>query len=784
MANKVYEIAFELAGKVSSSFSTTFMAATKNLTQLDQKIKELSTAQTKVTRFKELKKEILDTEKRFDAAQNEVNRLAREIREAEKPTKELERAFERAKKEAGELKERLSKQRNELQGLRSSLADAGVSTRNLAEDNAKLTRELNKAIEAKRKVADLDKAIADNDAARAHYRGQLLDAIALGATLAVPIKAAMDFESSMADVRKVVDFETPQQFQAMQKDILKLSRTIPMTANGLAQIVAAGGQAGIERQNLVKFAADAAKMGVAFDITAEEAGQMMAGWRTAFRMSQDQVVTLADQINYLGNTTAASAPKISEVVTRIGALGEVGGLASGEIAAMGATLVGMNISEEVAATGIKNLVLALNAGSAATKKQKAVFDSLGMSAEGVAKKMQKDAKGAILEVLSAIQKLPEAEQAATLTQLFGKESVGAIAPLLTNLNTLQENFNKVANEVNYAGSMEKEFQTRSKTAANLLQLLQNAGTELGINLGSVLLPPLTNVANMLAVGAGKVADFAEKHPTLTKGIVYAATAMIGLKVASVGLGYGYTLMKGSALSLVRAVHKVTSGQVLQGAILAATKVKTVAVAAATKAYTAAQWLLNAALTANPIGLIIVGIAALVAGLVLLYNKSEKARKIMDALWAGMKKAAKAAIDFVIGYINRQIESINKLIGLINKIPGVQIKEISTIKTTQGQKVGKNATGTTSWRGGLSWVNERGGEIIDLPRGSRVYPHDVSMAMATRGIGPENLTIHVHIDGGSSDVRQQAYQGVQMGLKEFRSFMREWQRQEARLAFNS
>ncbi len=784
MANKVYEIAFELAGKVSSSFSTTFMAATKNLTQLDQKIKELSTAQTKVTRFKELKKEILDTEKRFDAAQNEVNRLAREIREAEKPTKELERAFERAKKEAGELKERLSKQRNELQGLRSSLADAGVSTRNLAEDNAKLTRELNKAIEAKRKVADLDKAIADNDAARAHYRGQLLDAIALGATLAVPIKAAMDFESSMADVRKVVDFETPQQFQAMQKDILKLSRTIPMTANGLAQIVAAGGQAGIERQNLVKFAADAAKMGVAFDITAEEAGQMMAGWRTAFRMSQDQVVTLADQINYLGNTTAASAPKISEVVTRIGALGEVGGLASGEIAAMGATLVGMNISEEVAATGIKNLVLALNAGSAATKKQKAVFDSLGMSAEGVAKKMQKDAKGAILEVLSAIQKLPEAEQAATLTQLFGKESVGAIAPLLTNLNTLQENFNKVANEVNYAGSMEKEFQTRSETAANSSQLLQNAVTELGINLGSVLLPPLTNVANMLAVGAGKVADFAEKHPTLTKGIVYAATAMIGLKVASVGLGYGYTLMKGSALNLVRAVHKVTSGQVLQGAILAATKVKTVAVAAATKAYTAAQWLLNAALTANPIGLIIVGIAALVAGLVLLYNKSEKARKIMDALWAGMKKAAKAAIDFVIGYINRQIESINKLIGLINKIPGVQIKEISTIKTTQGQKVGKNATGTTSWRGGLSWVNERGGEIIDLPRGSRVYPHDVSMAMATRGIGPENLTIHVHIDGGSSDARQQAYQGVQMGLKEFGSFMREWQRQEARLAFNS
>lgn len=782
MANKIYEIVFELAGKVSSSFSSSFMAATKDLTQLDKKIKELSTAQTKVTRFKELKKEILDTEKRFDSAQNEVNRLAKEIRQAEKPTKELERAFERAKREAGDLKDRLSKQRDELQGLRSSLADAGVSTRNLADDNAKLTRELDKAVEAKRKLVGLDKAIADNDAAKANYRGQLLDATALAVAMAAPVKAAMEFESSMADVRKVVDFDTPEQFQDMRKEILAQTRVIPMLANDYAAIVAAGGQAGIAKGELIQYANDAAKMAVAFDIVADEAGQMMAGWRTAFQMNQDQVVELADQINYLGDTTAASAPKISEVVTRIGPLGEVAGLVGGEIAAMGATLVGMNISEEIAATGIKNLLLALTSGAAATKKQQAVFESLGMSAEDVAQKMQKDAKGAILEVLSAIQKLPEAEQAATLTELFGKESVGAIAPLLTNLNTLEENLGKVADESLYAGSMQKEFEARSATSANSMILLQNSVAELGINLGTVLLPPLTSVANMLAVGAGKVADFAEKHPTLTKGIVYAATAMIGLKIASVGLGYGYTLLKGSALSLVSAVHRVTSGQVLQSAILGATKVKTVAVAAATKAYTAAQWLLNAALTANPIGLIIVGIAALVAGLVLLYNKSEKAREIMNALWSGMKKAAKAAIEFVIGLINRQIESINTLIGLINKIPGVQIKEISTIKTTQGKILGGHATGTTNWSGGLTRINERGGEIIDLPRGSRIYPHDVSMAMASRGAGPENLTIHVHIDGGSSDVRRQAREGVRMGLNEFAALMREWQRQEARLAF--
>lgn len=80
-------------------------------------------------------------------------------------------------------------------------------------------------------------------------------------------------------------------------------------------------------------------MGVAFDQTAEKAGNLMKTWRTAFRMGQADVVTLADKINYLGNTGPATAKQISAVVTQIGPLGEVAGLASGQIAAMASTLV-------------------------------------------------------------------------------------------------------------------------------------------------------------------------------------------------------------------------------------------------------------------------------------------------------------------------------------------------------------------------------------------------------------------------------------------------------------
>lgn len=76
---------------------------------------------------------------------------------------------------------------------------------------------------------------------------------------------AVRFESSMADVKKVVNFDTPEQFKEMGNDILNMSKNIPMAADDLAKIVAAGGQAGIARTDLTAFAESAAKMGVAFE---------------------------------------------------------------------------------------------------------------------------------------------------------------------------------------------------------------------------------------------------------------------------------------------------------------------------------------------------------------------------------------------------------------------------------------------------------------------------------------------------------------------------------------
>ncbi|PMZ30233.1 phage tail tape measure protein, partial [Pseudomonas sp. GW247-3R2A] len=82
---------------------------------------------------------------------------------------------------------------------------------------------------------------------------------------------------------------------------------------------------------LKQFAEDAVKMGIAFDQTADQSGDMMAKWRTSFKMTQPEVVTLADKINYLSNIGPSSAAQISDIVTRIGSLGGIAGLSAGQV---------------------------------------------------------------------------------------------------------------------------------------------------------------------------------------------------------------------------------------------------------------------------------------------------------------------------------------------------------------------------------------------------------------------------------------------------------------------
>ena len=313
---------------------------------------------------------------------------------------------------------------------------------------------------------------------------------------------AMDFESAMADVAKVVNFETQAELQEMNKTVMDMAGRIPMAADGIAAIIAAAGQSGVAKQDLAEFAEQAAKMGVAFDLTGDQAGKMMSDWRAGMNLALPQVYALADAVNYLSNNMNATAPALGEVIQRVGAAAMSCGLAETQVAALGAAFLSAGASPEIAATALKSFTTTLVKGTAMSKNQAAAFASIGMSATQMAKDMQTDAQGTIFKVLQAIADKPKELQMSLLTEMFGQESIGAIAPLLQNMGNLSQAFELVGDKGNYAGSMQAEFDARSKTTQNALKLLSNKLTNLAIVVGNVFLPVITAGANAL----GMVAD--------------------------------------------------------------------------------------------------------------------------------------------------------------------------------------------------------------------------------------------------------------------------------------
>ena len=401
--------------------------------------------------------------------------------------------------------------------------------------------------------ARLAGAVERNNAALDNARGKLFDAVAgfyaLKGAIGAPVKAAMDFESAMADVRKVVDFPTPQAFKDFQAQLVEMSKTVPLSVNGLAQIAAAAGQAGIAGEDIIRFTEAAAKVGVAFDISADQAGDAMAKMMTGLGMSIDETVLLSDAMNHLSNAQASKASEILDVVRRVGAQSKQFGYTATEVSAFASAMISAGAESEVAATSFRNMGIALTRGASATKRQRGAFETLGLDAEKVAKKMQEDAVGTTVKVLEQISKLPKEMQAAISSDLFGNEA-RALGPLLTNLQLVRDSLALVDEQSKFAGSSFKEFAIRSETFASTLQTFDNSLTALKISIGTALIPVIENLMGTLGPLMERFTAFSDAHPQLIGGLLAAAGGMVAVKVAAAGLRFVGLLGKGGALSML------------------------------------------------------------------------------------------------------------------------------------------------------------------------------------------------------------------------------------------
>lgn len=173
----------------------------------------------------------------------------------------------------------------------------------------------------------------------------------------------------------------------------------------------------------------------------------------------------------------------------------------------------------------------------------------------------------------------------------------------------------------------------------------------------------------------------------------------------------------------------------------------------------------ALVSANPIVLLIGGAIAAVA---LLIANWDKVKSAASELWQAIKERFASIRDSIVGAFNSAKDAVgsffswigDKLSWLDNKIESIPILGslysggkalVGGVADFIGGLIGGNALGTSYWKGGLTRVNERGGEILNLPSGTQIIPHDVSRRVA----GGQTVQVYVTVQGNIIGNRQYA-----------------------------
>jgi TP901 family phage tail tape measure protein len=458
----------------------------------------------------------------------------------------------------------------------------------------------------------------------------------IDAAIEANTEKAIKFESAMAAVNKVVDFPTPKAFKDFGSDILKMSRTIPISAEGLAEIAAAGGEQGIQLLDLPGFVSTVAKMSTAFDMGTSQAGESIGKLANIYNIPIQQIGSLGDAINHLSNNTNAKASDMVDVLSRVGGISGQFGISVNQTAALSAAMLSLGQPAEVAGTAINAMLLKLNTARNQSKGFTEALSGIGLSVGQLEKNIAAGPQQAIDDFLARIAKLNKHDQALVLGDLFGAEYSDNLAILVGGLDKYQKTLGLVGDATKYQGSMQNEFNIKASTTENMLQLFKNHWDNILISAGTIFLPKIVEWVGKfnekLAVVADTITRWSSLFPNITSLIGTAAVVVVGITAAlsllSIAVGLGSIVAEGFGLAwaaigfiltplaplftALRMAWVVMKMEMLAGSGVF-TVLKTGLVAFGTQLWTniAAIWAWNVALFANPITWIVLGIAALI-----------------------------------------------------------------------------------------------------------------------------------------------------------------------------
>jgi len=238
--------------------------------------------------------------------------------------------------------------------------------------------------------------------------------------------------------------------------------------------------------------------------------------------------------------------------------------------------------------------------------------------------------------------------------------------LLENSEVYGKVLDLLADEGKRANSLQEEFKDRVSTTANQLRLLKNSIAEVGMNLGSAMLPILKLIAEKLKWASENIASFAEEYPTVTKVIMGTIAALISLKVLLVGGGYILSLFMGTVWSLAAkaiATFFVLSTYAIPAVITGLSVLKATTLSLATKAFpllssaipviVTGLRAITLAVVSNPIGALI---AVIATGATLIITNWQKVKNFFSSIWEYIKSIIKP-IEEMFSWLGNTVSSI-------------------------------------------------------------------------------------------------------------------------------
>ncbi|MCP4747303.1 MAG: phage tail tape measure protein [Desulfobacteraceae bacterium] len=618
---KQYSIAFKIGASLKNSFNAAFSGASKQVESLGGQIKKLESGSVKIDRFVNLQTQINKTGTEIDSARKRLQKLKEQLAKAKKPTKALKTQTAAAGKAVAKLEQKLKDQRRALGACRKQLTDAGIDTRKLAGEKDRLAASIGKAKKSQEKLNKTllkQKQIAKR---RERYKSKLSTAAGLGASIAAPAFVGAQAEELKVRLSTVIN--------AKDKD--KALAEAQHQARRMAEAGISGYTDAFNIQYALNSASLSAKLASAGAATVGKTARITGG------QAEGVGEVIATAYNNLGDqiegTDQQKLNRIAELLTKTQFKFQIRDFDQlGESMKNGASMMGnynVQVAQGITLLGQLNSA-GFQAGEAGTALS-AVLRSLGKAQDKWGASIVRNKKGE-LDMIATLQSISSAlddkygddidARAQAVQDVFGDEGAKGLVPLIKKLEALKQAYRDV--EQNSKGIIDAEFKKFAQTTKGKTRELVGSLTVLADCFSAVVLPPAKLFIGALAFGTKKITAFAEKFPVLF-GVVAGGATGIGVLTAAVIAGaFAFTFLQGGLLNAFKVFTLLRNSTLLA---------------------TAASWLFNASLWANPITWVVAGIAALVAGAVLLYKKWEPFRNLIDALWDKLKAFAKFMYKF-------------------------------------------------------------------------------------------------------------------------------------------